>query len=109
MGELPTGSRKIVEVGRLSIGIFNVNGRLYAVRNVCPHHGAEVCLGELGGTMLPSDVGDYQYGMDDQVLQCPRHAWQFDLETGRAIHDPDRRRCRVYDVKVEDGHVLVDL
>jgi 3-phenylpropionate/trans-cinnamate dioxygenase ferredoxin subunit len=107
--ELPAGSRKIVEAGRTSIGVFNVNGRLYAVRNVCPHHGAELCRGEIGGAMLPSEVGEYRYGMDGQILRCPRHAWQFDLETGKSIHQPDRHRCRVYAVKVEDGHVLVDL
>ena len=109
MGELPIGGRLIVEVGRLSIGLFNVNGRFYAVRNACPHHGAKLCLGDVGGTMLPSEIGNYDYGMPGQVLQCPRHAWQFDLETGRSIHDPDRRRCRVYAVKVEDGRVLVDV
>jgi nitrite reductase (NADH) small subunit len=106
--DLPPGGTKIVEIGRLSIGLYNVDDRIYAVRNLCPHHGAELCRGEFGGTMLPSEVGEYQFGMADRVIQCPRHAWQFDIETGRALHDP-KRRCRVYVTKVENGRVLVDV
>jgi 3-phenylpropionate/trans-cinnamate dioxygenase ferredoxin subunit len=106
--ELPAGSRKIVELGRVTVGVFNVEGTFYAVRNVCPHHGAPLCLGDIVGTMLPSDVGTYEYGLHNLLLQCPRHNWEFDLRTGESFPRTDRYRCRVYPVKVADGHVLVD-
>jgi len=105
--DLPVGSRKIVDLGKITVGLFNVDGTLYAVRNVCPHHGAPLCLGDIVGTMMPSDVGSYEYGLHNQLIQCPRHNWEFDLRTGRSVHD-DAVRCRVYPVKVEDGNVLVD-
>ncbi|MBO0705932.1 MAG: Rieske 2Fe-2S domain-containing protein, partial [Candidatus Dormibacteraeota bacterium] len=37
--DLPPGERRIVEIDRRSIGVFNVDGRLFALRNRCPHQG----------------------------------------------------------------------
>ena len=109
--EIPPGTRKIVEVNRRSIGIFNVNGTLRAVRNVCPHHGAPMCLGELTGTMMPPSTPgshDLVWGLEGRVLRCPWHGFEFDVETGRAIWDPEDMRVRVYTVSVEDGKVVLE-
>lgn len=106
--ELPPGSRKIVDIEGRSIGVFNVDGRYYAVRNVCPHHGAPLCLGEITGTMLPSEPHQYVWGRERQILQCPWHGFEFDLETGRAIYDPNDLRVNVYPVAVEDGNVVLN-
>ncbi|MDF2439188.1 MAG: hypothetical protein JWN98_172, partial [Abditibacteriota bacterium] len=35
--ELPAGERKIIDANGRSIGVFNVHGRYYALRNLCPH------------------------------------------------------------------------
>ena len=35
--EIPPGSSKIVEAAGRSIGIFNVQGEFFALRNRCPH------------------------------------------------------------------------
>src|SRR5687768_15644000 len=43
--ELPPGERKIVSANGRSIGVFNVGGRYYALRNLCPHRAAPLCLG----------------------------------------------------------------
>lgn len=100
--ELPIGGRKIVEIGRRSIGIFNVHGTLYAIKNVCPHQGAELCRGTVGGTMLPTDTpGKYDYAMDGQVLRCPWHFWEFDLTTGEMLFVPEPIRVKRYDVAIE--------
>jgi 3-phenylpropionate/trans-cinnamate dioxygenase ferredoxin subunit len=105
--ELPPGARKIVNFGRGEIGVLNVNGAYHALRNVCPHRGAPLCLGTVGGTMLPSPPGTYRYGLEDTLLRCPWHRWEYSLETGRAWHDP-RLRVRVYPVTVEDGTIYVE-
>ena len=101
------GSRKIIEIGGRSIGVFNVDGKYHAVRNICPHHGAPLCLGELTGTMLPSEPHQYVWGMEKGILQCPWHGYEFDIETGRTIYDPDDLRVKVYPVTVEDGNVVL--
>jgi len=109
VGDVAEGEGRVIEAQGKELALFNVDGTYYAVRNVCPHHGAPLCLGDVVGTMLPSDVGQYEYGLDNLLLQCPRHNWEFDLRTGESMHAPDRYRCKVYPVKVEDGMVLVDL
>ena len=60
--EIPPGGRKIVRIaGRGEIGIFNVDGAFYALKNTCAHQGARVCLGKIVGTALPSEVYEYRY------------------------------------------------
>jgi nitrite reductase (NADH) small subunit len=107
--ELPPGERKIVRVGNASIGVFNVDGDYYAMRNVCPHHAAELCLGVVTGTMLPSEPGEYHFDSEHTVIRCPRHRWEFSLETGRSFTDPARYRVKVYDVAIVDGDVLLEV
>ena len=100
--ELAVGQRKIIEIGRRSIGIFNVKGTLYAIKNSCPHQGAELCRGTVGGTMLPSDTpGQYNYAYDGQILRCPWHFWEFDITTGEMIFVPEPYRVKTYEVGVE--------
>lgn len=106
--ELASGERRIVEFDRKSIGIFNVGGSHFAIRNACPHQGGPLCAGTVGGTMLPSDPYRYVYGMEDRVIRCPWHGWEFDMETGRALFDP-KRRVKTYPVTVEDGALVIDI
>lgn len=102
LDELRPGQRKIVQIGKRSIGVFNIHGELHAVKNVCPHQGAELCRGSVGGTMLPSNTpGEYNYALDGQVLRCPWHFWEFDITTGEMIFVPDPKRVKTYEVGVE--------
>ncbi|MSO94874.1 MAG: Rieske (2Fe-2S) protein [Thermoleophilia bacterium] len=105
--ELPPGSRKIIDVDGRSIGIFNIGGELKAIRNICPHHGAPLCIGDLSGTMLPSDPGVYIYGMENRVLRCPWHGYEFNIDTGRTLYDPNDLRVKMYPVEIEEGRVVI--
>jgi 3-phenylpropionate/trans-cinnamate dioxygenase ferredoxin subunit len=105
--ELPPGSKRIVDVEGREIGVLNVDGRLFAIRNVCPHQGAPLCEGAVAGTMLPSAPHEYVYGMKDRVIRCPWHKFEFDLESGRSLHDPERMRVKIYPVTIEHGVVTL--
>jgi nitrite reductase/ring-hydroxylating ferredoxin subunit len=89
--EIPPGGRKVVTVGRLQIGVFNVAGEFKAYRNACPHAGAPVCVGRISGTSQPSRVYEYIYGSEGCILRCPWHGWEFDLRTGEHLVDPETR------------------
>ncbi len=103
--EFPPGTRRIVEVRGRSIGVFNVDGAYYALRNTCPHQGGPLCQGTLTGTMIPSEPGNYVYGMENRVLRCPWHCWEFDITTGKMIFVPDPLRVKTYEVGVEPPSV----
>jgi len=99
--ELPPGARKIVVVGGRSIGVFNIRGRLFALRNRCPHQGAPLCLGKVKGTMVATQPYELIYGREDEIIQCPWHGWEFEIPTGRTYFNPHRMRVKTYDVTVE--------
>lgn len=94
------GSREVVVAGR-SIGIFNVGGRLYALRNRCPHQGGPLCSGRVVKHLESDRPGEYRYNDDRFLVECPWHGWEFDLETGKSWFDPARTRVRFYPVHVE--------
>ena len=106
--DIAPGQQRLVEVAGRSIGIFNVNGRFYALRNVCIHNQAPVCLGEVGGTYLPSAPDEYCQGLMGQVLRCPWHGWEFDITTGQSLFDPSLKLKR-YPVTVENGKLVVEV
>jgi nitrite reductase/ring-hydroxylating ferredoxin subunit len=87
LADLPPGSRQLVHIGKVEIGVFNVDGEIHAYRNICPHAGAPVCRGKVSGTTLPSLVYEYSYGRDGCILRCPWHGWEFDLKTGEHLVD----------------------
>jgi len=106
--ELPEGARRIVQFGTASIGVFNVKGEFYAIRNFCPHEGAELCLGVLTGTNKPTDrCGEYQWEREGTDLRCPWHAWEFDLETGTSLFD-SKLRVKTYQTSIRQGELWVE-
>jgi 3-phenylpropionate/trans-cinnamate dioxygenase ferredoxin subunit len=106
--DLPVGSRKIVRAGGREIGVFHTQAGLFAVRNICPHQAAPLCLGIVTGTTLPSQPGEYVWGREGEVLRCPWHGWEFDLTTGAGLYDPYRHeRVATYEVRIENGEVTL--
>lgn len=108
VGDIPPGGRKIVRVQGREVGIFNLEGTLYALKNVCAHQGARVCLGKVVGTTLPSDVYEFTFGLEGRVLRCPWHEWEYDIATGEALFDP-KVRVVTYPVEIIDGAVAVTI
>jgi len=106
--DLPPGARKIVQLGSASVGVFNVKGSFFAIRNYCPHEGAELCRGKLSGTNEPTDqCGEYCWGREGMILRCPWHAWEFDLETGVSIFD-EKFRVKTYSTSIRDGKLWIE-
>jgi nitrite reductase/ring-hydroxylating ferredoxin subunit len=99
--EIAPGARKIVDVAGRSIGIFNVGGEFFALRNRCPHQGGPLCSGVLWGSVTASVPGEYEYSRPGEILRCPWHGWEFDVRTGQSWVDPARLRVRRYEVTVE--------
>jgi nitrite reductase/ring-hydroxylating ferredoxin subunit len=101
--EIPPGQRKIITIAGRSIGIFNINGEFFALRNRCPHAGAPLCQGVLSGFVHSQGPGDYTYTQKGEILRCPWHQWEFDIKTGQSWFDPVKTRARSYEAKIEPG------
>jgi len=107
VADFEEGGRRIVQHGRISIGVFRVGDLFYALRNYCPHEGAELCRGPLTGTNLPVDRGgEMEWGANGFVLRCPWHAWEFDIRTGRSF-TATKTRVKTYHVEIVEGRVIL--
>ncbi|MET7900851.1 aromatic ring-hydroxylating dioxygenase subunit alpha [Streptomyces sp. NPDC005355] len=88
------GAFRTVQVGRESVLITrNRGGELRAFLNICRHRGARLCTEE-SGTVRRS-------------LQCPYHAWTYDLD-GKLTAAPNLQRMPDID-RVERGLLPVAL
>jgi nitrite reductase/ring-hydroxylating ferredoxin subunit len=105
--DLPPGERKVVHVGKVSIGVLNVDGEIYALRNRCPHRGGLLCEGYMGGTLVPSSSGSYEFRDSDYIVQCPWHRWEFDVRTGETYPTASTFRAKTYPVTFDGENVLV--
>jgi nitrite reductase/ring-hydroxylating ferredoxin subunit len=99
----PPGSQARVQIGRRAIAIFNDAGRLFALRDVCPHQGAPLSSGVVLGQVSASGPGEYAYDGACKFVRCPWHGWEYNLETGESSYDPEHDRVRAYDVSVAPG------
>ena len=93
--ELPPGEVKIVHVGELALGVYNLNGEFYAIEDRCSHDDGPLCEGD--------------FECDDGIAICPRHGANIDIRTGRALTLPAVESVRTFAVRVEDGIVKVKL
>lgn len=97
----------IVKIKGKEIGVFHEDGKWYAIKNSCPHKQAPLCEGTVSGTMIPSKVCEFRFGMEGTVLRCPWHGWEFDLNTGKALFGISDRKVATYDVYVENDEIYV--
>ncbi len=81
---------KRVFVNDVDIALFLVDGKIYALKNICPHqHVAKIYEGFITGNRVA----------------CPIHGWEFDLQTGKL--GGERRGLDTYEVKVINEYVYV--
>jgi 3-phenylpropionate/trans-cinnamate dioxygenase ferredoxin subunit len=99
--ELPPGERRIVTINGVSIGVFNIDGRYYALHNRCPHKAAPLCLGVQTGLVTGPEPYRYEVTREGEIVCCPWHGWEFDITNGRSVFNPHRVRVRAYAVTVE--------
>lgn len=95
LSDFPLNVMKKVEVKGKEILVVNVNGKLYAIGDVCTH---EKC--SLSDGMLQNDV-----------VLCPCHYAQFDLKTGKNVEKPFTGETiedePSYQVKVKNDDVFI--
>jgi nitrite reductase/ring-hydroxylating ferredoxin subunit len=90
--EIPSGTARIVNAGDRELALFRVDGEFYATQSQCLH--------------LEGPIGDGE--LDEHVVTCPWHGWQYDVRTGE--NEFDRAlRLETFEVVVEGDDVKVVL
>lgn len=93
VSDVPEGGKKVLEVGDRLIGLFHVDGKFWAIDDLCTHDGGPLAEGALEG----------------YTIICPRHGARFDIRTGRVLSMPATQNVPAHEVKVEGEDVLVKL
>jgi nitrite reductase/ring-hydroxylating ferredoxin subunit len=102
---VPEGGRLVIDIGEKTIGIFRVQGQLYAWENKCAHQGGPVCQGKIipRVTEVIDQGGESRgFAFDESSLHivCPWHGFEYDIRTG--VH-PGRPSARLIRVAVEES------
>jgi len=78
-------------LGNRQIALYRVDGRVFALDDVCTHALALLSQGFIeGGT-----------------VECPLHGARFDIATGRCLAPPATVDLRTYAVRIEGDDVYV--
>lgn len=93
IGEVPVGQSKLVEVDYVRVALFNIEGEIYAIEDVCTHDGGPLVEGEVSN------------GCE---VVCPRHGARFDIRTGKALSFPAFEATNTYEVKIDGDDILIE-
>jgi 3-phenylpropionate/trans-cinnamate dioxygenase ferredoxin subunit len=107
VSSVPPGSQRRVDVAGRAVAVFNVDGRYYALRDVCPHRGAALSAGLVVGSFGATAPGAYLYDPSRPLVRCPWHGWEYDLVTGQSWCDAGSR-VRALQVSVESGRSMLE-
>lgn len=90
MEDLTDNSGRRFIVDDVDVAVFKVNGKIYALSNVCPHQHSPLI---------------YDGFLEDGCVVCPAHGWMFSLETGKT--PTGQRGLNSFEVMIENGDVFV--
>jgi len=93
--EIGPGQSRLINIEDVDIAVFNLDGRYYAIEDMCSHDGSAM----LGCGLEAAEVIE-----GDQII-CPRHGARFCIRTGAALNPPAYEPVTCFPVRVENGMV----
>jgi 3-phenylpropionate/trans-cinnamate dioxygenase ferredoxin subunit len=93
LNELRTRKLLCVEAQGMRLALAYVDGKVFAVDDMCSHEDASLAKGSLHG----------------ECVKCPLHGSRFDLNSGAALDEPAEDPIRTYPVRIEGDDILVQL
>jgi 3-phenylpropionate/trans-cinnamate dioxygenase ferredoxin subunit len=91
--DLPSGERLFIEVGKNAIVMFNIDGEVYAIADVCSHETCQLGDGELDG---------YE-------IVCPCHGARFDVRNGMVLSLPAIKDVESYPVRINKSTIEIGI
>jgi len=87
-----SGEMMGLEINGERVLLVNIDNRIYAYADICPHQKSRLSEGTL----------------TDKILRCARHHWEFDVCTGSGVNPRDA--ClKVFPIRVDGEDILVDI
>ena|ERR1700751_4194917 len=92
MEDLWSGEMMGLEVNGERVLLVNVDNRVYAYADICPHQMSRLSEGTL----------------TKKILRCARHHWEFNVCTGSGIN-PRSACLRLFPIRVDGEDIFVDI
>jgi 3-phenylpropionate/trans-cinnamate dioxygenase ferredoxin component len=89
---VPPGQHRIFDIDDTPVAVFNIEGELFAIHDICTHDGETLTGGPVEGT----------------EIICPRHGARFSLRTGDVLSPPAYEPVRTFGVRIADGRLWLD-
>src|SRR5438093_13491107 len=89
--DIPLSQMKELQVNGQSVCVANIDGKYFAINNICSHEGGPLADGTLEG---------YE-------VECPWHQSKFDVRTGEVTSPPANEPEPAYEVKVDGNNILI--
>ena len=90
--ELVPGTALKVEIGDLTLAVFNIDGEFFVTDDLCTHGPGSLSEGYIDG----------------DVVECNFHNGQFNIRTGEVVSPPCMVPIKTYAVLVIDGKVTIE-
>ena len=90
--DVPDNQCLALEINGHPIAIFHVDGKYYAMEDICPHQESSFEGGELDGT----------------VVTCPLHGWKCDITNGVSLDAPSIK-LETYETKLIENDIYIRL
>ncbi|HEX6133441.1 MAG TPA: non-heme iron oxygenase ferredoxin subunit [Longimicrobiales bacterium] len=89
--DVPPNSLLSVEVGDIRVCLAHADGRIYAFKDNCTHRDFPLSAGTI----------------EDGEIECTWHGAKFDMASGRATRLPAIKPVQTFEVRVENGEILI--
>ena len=93
VNDLPPGNTKKFATENGDILLANVDGKIYAVDDMCTHEDSSLSLGCLKG----------------ELIYCTLHGSRFNVRTGEPIEEPATEALQRYQVRIQNDRIEVSL
>ena len=93
VNDLPIGKTKRFTTNNGDILLANVDGKIYAVDDMCTHEDSSLSLGCLKG----------------ELVYCTLHGSRFNVRTGEPMEEPATEALQRYSVRIQNDRIEICL
>ena len=105
----PEGRPVPVSVAGRSLVVVKWRDDFFALRNRCPHQSQALTPARVHGSICGTGkIGEIGLAVEEPVIVCPWHTWEFRLRDGECARDPSKR-VKSYATEVRSDCVYVDV
>jgi nitrite reductase/ring-hydroxylating ferredoxin subunit len=93
LDDFAQGETKVVYIEGKQVGLFNINGKIYAINNRCSHARGPLTDGEIN--------------IEECSVVCPWHYGKFDIASGQPFDGIVNKPVETYQVDIRDSIIWV--